>query len=111
MIYETKEISSELLSGLKPNNYTRRIKSHFAAYGTGYDFLHFYAVEESAQIAQLLPGQGNPLLHGVLSVRLVPPFPQIVPGRRSGERYQIQLKGQGNASRWCRKTPLCLSCS
>ena len=33
MIYETKEISSELLSGLKPNNYTRRIKSHFAAYG------------------------------------------------------------------------------
>jgi hypothetical protein len=43
MIYETKEISSELLSGLKPNNYTRRIKSHFAAYGTGYDFLHFYA--------------------------------------------------------------------
>lgn len=45
-----------------------------------------YAVEESAQIAQLLPGQGNPLLHGVLSVRLVPPFPQIVPGRRSGER-------------------------
>ena len=28
MIYETKEISSELLSGLKPNNYTRRIKSH-----------------------------------------------------------------------------------
>lgn len=38
MIYETKEISSELLSGLKPNNYTRRIKSHFAAYGTGYDF-------------------------------------------------------------------------
>ena len=49
MIYETKEISSELLSGLKPNNYTRRIKSHFAAYGTGYDFLHFYAVEESGE--------------------------------------------------------------
>ena len=49
MIYETKEISSELLSGLKPNNYTRRIKSHFAAYGTGYDFLHFYAVEESGK--------------------------------------------------------------
>mgnify|MGYP000828447224 CR=1 FL=1 len=50
MIYETKEISSELLSGLKPNNYTRRIKSHFAAYGTGYDFLHFYAVEELSLI-------------------------------------------------------------
>ena len=49
MIYETKEISSELLSGLKPNNYTRRIKSHFAAYGTEYDFLHFYAVEESGE--------------------------------------------------------------
>ena len=49
MIYETKEISSELLSALKPNNYTRRIKSHFAAYGTGYDFLHFYAVEENGE--------------------------------------------------------------
>lgn len=32
-----------------------------------------YAVEESAQIAQLLPGQGNPLLHSVLSVRLMAP--------------------------------------
>ena len=49
MIYETKEISSDLLSDLNPNNYTRRIKSHFAAYGTGYDFLHFYAVEENGE--------------------------------------------------------------
>ena len=57
-----------------------------------------YAVEEGAQIAQLLTGQGNPLLHGVLSVRLIPPFPQIVPGRRSGERHQIQLKGQGTGN-------------
>ena len=47
MIYETKEISSELLSGLKPNNYTRRIKSHFAAYGTGYDFMPLRKAEKS----------------------------------------------------------------
>lgn len=49
MIYETKEISSELLSGLKLNNYTRRIKSHFAAYGTGYDFLRFFAAEDNGE--------------------------------------------------------------
>ena len=45
MIYQTKSIDSELLESLKSNNYTRRIKSHFAAYGTEYDFCRFYIIE------------------------------------------------------------------
>ncbi|MGN0593706.1 MAG: hypothetical protein ACI4I6_00990 [Hominimerdicola sp.] len=45
MIYQTKNINSELLESLKLNNYTRRIKSHFAAYGTEYDFCRFYIIE------------------------------------------------------------------
>lgn len=46
MIYESKDIDDALLKGLKSNNYTRRIKSHFSAYGTGYDFSRFFIVEK-----------------------------------------------------------------
>lgn len=46
MIYESKDIDKALLSGLKSNNYTRRIKSHFAAYGTLYGFSRFFIIEE-----------------------------------------------------------------
>ena len=49
MIYETKEVTEELLGGLKKNNYTRRIKSHFRAYGTGYGFLRFFMIEENGE--------------------------------------------------------------
>ena len=49
MIYETRTVTRELLDGLKKNNYTRRIKSHFMAYGTEYDFLRFFIIEESGE--------------------------------------------------------------
>ena len=49
MIYETKELSAMLLSELKSNNYTRRIKSHFQAYGAEYDFLRFFMIEENGE--------------------------------------------------------------
>lgn len=49
MIYETKNISRKLLDGLKENNYTRRIKSHFIAYGTDYDFSRFFMIENEGE--------------------------------------------------------------
>ena len=49
MIYETKDINKKLLDGLKKNNYARRIKSHFAAYGTEYDFARFFIVEKNSE--------------------------------------------------------------
>ena len=49
MIYETKNITRQLLDGLKENNYTRRIKSHFIAYGTNYDFSRFFMVENNGK--------------------------------------------------------------
>lgn len=45
MIYETKAIDLELIAALKENNYSRRIKSHFMAYGTEYDFLRFFFID------------------------------------------------------------------
>lgn len=45
MIYETKAVDDAVLGRLKENNYTRRIKSHFAAYGLDYDFLRYFFVE------------------------------------------------------------------
>ncbi len=54
MIYETKSIDFEILNKLKPSNYTRRIKSHFAAYGTEYGFLRFFVVEDSGDKAGVI---------------------------------------------------------
>jgi len=45
MIYQTKDIDLALITKLKDNNYTKRIKSHFLAYGTQYDFLRFFFME------------------------------------------------------------------
>lgn len=47
MISETHDITKELLNTLKKNHYTRRIKSHFLAYGVSYDFCRFYFVREN----------------------------------------------------------------
>lgn len=49
MIYQSKEIDLDLISRLKDNNYSRRIKSHFMAYGTGYDFLRFFVMEHKGE--------------------------------------------------------------
>lgn len=55
MIYQTNDIDKDMLNNLKKNNYSRRIKSHFAAYGTKYEFCRFFMIEDK-----------NPL--GVISV-------------------------------------------
>lgn len=49
MIYKTTDISKNVLNSLKKNNYARRIKSHFAAYGTDYDFSSFFSIENKAE--------------------------------------------------------------
>ncbi len=45
MIKQTKDVDLELIAALKDNNYSRRIKSHFMAYGTEHDFLRFFLLE------------------------------------------------------------------
>lgn len=47
MICETKNLNNDLLDMLKKNHYSRRIKSHFYAYGTDYDFSRFFLIEKS----------------------------------------------------------------
>jgi len=54
MIYEYKNLDTKLLSELRKNNYSRRIKSHFAAYGTEYGFLRFFAVEKNKELLGLI---------------------------------------------------------
>ena len=46
MIYQLTKLSSQTLEKLSPNNYTRRIKSHFMAYSTKYEFCRFFAVDD-----------------------------------------------------------------
>ena len=48
MIYEIKSINKKLLDSLKKNNYSRRLKSHFMAYGTSYDFSRFFVIENDS---------------------------------------------------------------
>ena len=47
MITETHDITEKLLNTLEKNHYSRRIKSHFLAYGISYDFCRFYFVREN----------------------------------------------------------------
>ena len=51
MIYQLNELSLDLqtLEKLAPNNYTRRIKSHFYAYSTKYEFCRFFAVDDYSE--------------------------------------------------------------
>ena len=44
MINQTYSIDSALLEKLKSNHYTRRIRSHYQAYGTKYGFLRFFEI-------------------------------------------------------------------
>ncbi len=46
MIYQLNELSMQTLEKLTPNNYTRRIKSHFLSYSTKYEFCRFFAVDD-----------------------------------------------------------------
>lgn len=46
MITQTKDIDKELLTGLETSHYTRRIRSHYLAYGTKYDFCKFFLVRD-----------------------------------------------------------------
>lgn len=54
MIERTYDVNSALLDRLKPNHYTRRIKSHFQAYGTKYDFLRFFNISRSGSYIGLI---------------------------------------------------------
>ena len=47
MITETHDITENILNTLEKNHYSRRIKSHFLAYGVSYDFCRFYFVREN----------------------------------------------------------------
>lgn len=47
MIAETHDITKELLNKLEKNHYTRRIISHYLAYGVRYDFCRFYFIREN----------------------------------------------------------------
>lgn len=49
MIYQTKDVDIALIAKLKDNNYSRRIKSHFMAYGVEYDFLRFFFMEHKGE--------------------------------------------------------------
>ena len=49
MIFETKNSDNDLLDKLKQNHYSRRIKSHFFAYGNKYDFSRFFLVENNEE--------------------------------------------------------------
>ena len=44
MILENKNIDDFFLDSLKNNHYSRRIKSHFRAYGTEYNFSRFFSI-------------------------------------------------------------------
>ncbi|MBQ2581810.1 MAG: hypothetical protein II574_09310 [Ruminococcus sp.] len=46
MIYQLSQLSLQTLEKLTPNNYTRRIKSHFLAYNTKYEFCRYFAVDD-----------------------------------------------------------------
>lgn len=45
MISEIKNTDSDLFLKLKQNHYSRRIKSHFLAYGNRYDFCRFFMIK------------------------------------------------------------------
>ncbi|WP_028504563.1 N-acetyltransferase [Ruminococcus sp. FC2018] len=46
MIYQLTQLDLKTLEKLSSNNYTRRIKSHFLAYSTKYEFCRFFAVDD-----------------------------------------------------------------
>lgn len=54
MISEFKKLDRELLSRLSSNNYSRRIKSHFAAYGVEYGFSRFFVIERNGDMLGLV---------------------------------------------------------
>ena len=47
MIRQVFDDCASLLGPLKANHYSRRIKSHFQAYGTKYDFARFFEITDS----------------------------------------------------------------
>lgn len=54
MITQTKDIDKELLAGLESSHYSRRIRSHFIAYGTKYDFCRFFLVKDGDDVKGLI---------------------------------------------------------
>ncbi len=50
MITQTKDIDKSFLQQLKSCHFSRRIRSHFEAYKTGYDFCRFFLVKDDEQI-------------------------------------------------------------
>lgn len=51
MIRQINESCDELFSQLKHNHYSRRIKSHYQAYGLGYDFARFFEISDAGGAA------------------------------------------------------------
>ena len=49
MIYQLKNAEDKLFKKLKPSHYSRRIKSHYLAYGVKYDFSRLFIVERDSE--------------------------------------------------------------
>lgn len=54
MISQLKNIDNSMLDGMKQNHYSRRIKSHFQAYGTAYDFTRFFQISENGKFLGMI---------------------------------------------------------
>ncbi len=50
MITQTKDIDKNFLKGLKSCHFSRRIRSHYDAYKTDYDFCSFFLIKNDEQI-------------------------------------------------------------
>lgn len=54
MIYQLTAADDQLFDSLKPSHYTRRIKSHFLAYSTKYDFSRFFVIDRDGRAMGLI---------------------------------------------------------
>ncbi len=53
MIRQIYDDEKQLFAGLKSNHYSRRIKSHFQAYGDKYDFACFYKIVDEKPVGMI----------------------------------------------------------
>lgn len=54
MICQIDEMNKARLDGLKHNHYSRRIRSHYQAYGTSYDFARFFEVYDNGSFCGMI---------------------------------------------------------
>lgn len=54
MIYQLNAADSSLFEKLKPSHYSRRIKSHYSAYGVKYDFSRIFVIDREGEPSGLI---------------------------------------------------------